>query len=82
MSRTVPSDGSTPTSEQNVFAPTLWLQLLVRRGRRDERGAALIEYVFLVALIAVVCLVAVAFFGSSTSSSFSSAGSHVAAAGH
>jgi len=82
MSRTVPPDGSTlPTSEHNVFAPTLWLQLLVRRGRRNERGAALIEYVFLVALIAIVCLVAVAFFGTSTSHSFSSAGSHIAAGG-
>lgn len=64
-----------------MSAATHWLFGLVRRSRGNDRGAALIEYVFLVALIAIVCLVAVAFFGTSTSHSFSSAGSHVAAGG-
>lgn len=43
----------------------------------DERGASLVEYALLVALIAIVCLVAVAFLGSSASSRFSSVGSSV-----
>ena len=41
----------------------------------SERGAAMVEYALLVALIAVVCLVAVAFLGTSTSHKFSSVGS-------
>lgn len=39
--------------------------------RTDDRGASLVEYALLVALIAVVCIVAVIFFGDETSSSFS-----------
>ena len=44
---------------------------------RDERGASLGEYALLVALIAVVCIVAIAFLGKSASSKFSSVGSSV-----
>ena len=42
------------------------------RQQRDERAASLVEYGFLVALIAIVCLVAILFFGEDTSESFSS----------
>lgn len=45
----------------------------VRRGPRDERGergASLVEYALLLALIAVVVFGAVAFFGSSTGGGF------------
>jgi len=44
-----------------------------------ERGASLVEYALLVALIAVVCLAAVAFLGQSASSRFSTVGSQIAA---
>ena len=44
----------------------------------DERGASLVEYALLVALIAVVCIVAIAFLGGSASSKFSTVGSAVA----
>lgn len=37
---------------------------IVRRG--DENGASLVEYGLMLALIAVVCFSAVAFFGSSS----------------
>jgi pilus assembly protein Flp/PilA len=37
----------------------------------DERGASLVEYALLLSLIAVVCLAAVTFLGSSASSSYS-----------
>jgi Flp pilus assembly pilin Flp len=47
----------------------------------DERGASLVEYAFLVGLIAIVCLVAILFLGSSTSSKFSTVGSQVSNAG-
>src|SRR5207302_2592570 len=53
--------------------------LRARLGR-DERGASLVEYALLVALIAVICLVAIAFFGKSASSKFSSVGSSVGSA--
>ncbi len=45
----------------------------------DERGASLVEYALLVALIAVVCIVAVTFLGKSASSKFSNVGSSIAA---
>jgi pilus assembly protein Flp/PilA len=45
----------------------------------NERGASLVEYALLVALIAVVCLVAIAFLGSSASQRFSNVGSAVGA---
>jgi len=50
-----------------------WLQARCR----TDRGASLVEYALLVALIAVVCIVAVMFLGKSASSKFSSVGSAV-----
>jgi pilus assembly protein Flp/PilA len=50
-------------------------------SRRDERGASLVEYALLLALIAVVCFVAVAVLGGSVSAKFSSNASAVAGAG-
>ena len=44
----------------------------------SDRGASLVEYALLVALIAVVCIVAVTFLGQAASSKFSSVGSAVA----
>jgi len=43
----------------------------------DERGASLVEYALLVALIAVVCIAAITFLGQSASSRFSNVGSAV-----
>ncbi len=48
------------------------------RFGQDERGASLVEYALLVALIAVVCIVAVTFLGKSASSKFSTVGSSIA----
>ncbi len=50
------------------------------RFGRTERGASMVEYALLVALIAVVCLAAVAFLGKSASSRFSNVGSAVGSA--
>ena len=50
---------------------------LVSRCKTD-RGASLVEYALLVALIAVVCIVAITFLGKKASSKFSSVGSAVA----
>ena len=43
----------------------------------DERGASLVEYALLVALIAVVCIVAITFLGTSASSKFDTVGSSI-----
>jgi Flp pilus assembly pilin Flp len=48
------------------------LHLLTLVPRRGERGASLVEYALLVALIALVCVAAVATFGSKTNSSYQS----------
>ena len=59
----------------------LWVLLArfrraVRVGHRaDEDGASLVEYALLVALIAVVCIVAVTLLGANASTKFSSVGS-------
>ena len=45
------------------------------RFARTERGASLVEYALLVALIAVVCIVAITFIGSRASDKFSEVGS-------
>ena len=56
--------------------PFIWHYLRARLSP-DERGASLVEYAFLVALIAIVCLVAIAFLGTSTSSKYSNIGSQL-----
>jgi pilus assembly protein Flp/PilA len=43
----------------------------------DEKGASLVEYALLVALIAVVCIAAVTLLGSNASSKFNSVGSSI-----
>ena len=44
---------------------------------RDERGASLVEYALLVALIAVVCIAAISFLGNRASSKFSGVASNL-----
>jgi pilus assembly protein Flp/PilA len=48
------------------------------KAHMDDRGASLVEYALLVALIAVVCIAAVTFLGTSASDNFSEVGSAVA----
>ncbi|HET7720764.1 MAG TPA: Flp family type IVb pilin [Acidimicrobiales bacterium] len=50
--------------------------LRARLGRDDE-GASLVEYALLLALIAMVCIIAVTFLGNETSEQFSEMGSHL-----
>jgi pilus assembly protein Flp/PilA len=51
-----------------------WLRA---RFSDTERGASLVEYALLVALIAVVCIVAITILGQNASTSFSSTGSAI-----
>ena len=48
---------------------------------RSERGASLVEYALLVALIAVVCIVALQLLGSSASTKLQSVGNSISSAG-
>ena len=48
-----------------------WLRA---RFSDSERGASLVEYALLVALIAVVCIVAIRILGQEANSSFASTG--------
>ena len=60
---------------------TYWQQhcapYLRARFGATERGASLVEYALLVALIAVVCIAAVTFLGKAASSKFSTVGSAI-----
>jgi pilus assembly protein Flp/PilA len=48
---------------------------------KSDRGASLVEYALLVALIAVVCIAAIGFLGRESQSSFNDTGSAIANAG-
>ena len=56
-------------------------QYIRARIETGERGASLIEYALLAALIAMVCLVAISYFGSATGGRLSSSGSSITNAG-
>jgi pilus assembly protein Flp/PilA len=47
------------------------MRKFLNRFRKDEQGAALVEYGMLVGLIAVICVVAVTTLGTEVSSAFS-----------
>ena len=55
----------------------LFARLQARLGTASERGAGMVEYGLLLALIAIVAMVAVKAFGSSVSSQFSTISSTV-----
>ncbi|MCD9622574.1 Flp family type IVb pilin [Rhabdothermincola salaria] len=50
-----------------------WLQARTK----SDRGASLVEYALLVALIAVVCIIAISFIGDSASDQFNEVGSEI-----
>ena len=51
-----------------------WLKA---RFTDSERGASLVEYALLVALIAVICIVAIGFLGGEAKSEFEGVGSSI-----
>lgn len=48
---------------------TTWTHLRARLARTGERGASLVEHLFVVGLIAIVCMTAVAYFGTQNNDS-------------
>lgn len=57
------------------------LRRLGRRLAHDDRGASLIEYCLLLALIALVCFGALTYFGNGSGNSVKSSCSDIATAG-
>ncbi len=53
-----------------MFTAYEFLATYLRARTEDDRGASLVEYALLVALIAVVCIVAVTLLGKNASSQF------------
>jgi pilus assembly protein Flp/PilA len=51
------------------------------RFAKNERGAALVEYALLLALIAVVCIVALTTLGDQAAEKFTDVGASIEAAG-
>ena len=64
----------------SAFNYSIWMRNRVVERMRDDRGGALVEYVFLASLIAVVCIVAVTFLGSSTSQRHTNSANQIIAA--
>jgi pilus assembly protein Flp/PilA len=61
-----------------MYAYLAWrLQSLRNRFSPTESGATLVEYALLVALIAVVCIIAVGLLGTNASTKFSTVGSAI-----
>jgi pilus assembly protein Flp/PilA len=52
---------------------------ITTRMRLNEKGASLVEYALLVALIAVVCIAAITLLGNNASTKFSRVGASIGA---
>jgi pilus assembly protein Flp/PilA len=76
-----PGDGESPPqfgSDTSMISTYEFLATWLRARFSDaERGASLVEYALLVALIAVVCIIAVRILGSEASETFSSTASNI-----
>jgi Flp pilus assembly pilin Flp len=62
----------------NLFVLRTWLQA---KFANDERGASMVEYILLVALIALAVIAAVVFLRDQVSSKFNDAGSKISTNG-
>ena len=63
----------------NFFVFKTWLET---KFAKDERGANLVEYILLVALIALAVIAAVIFLRGQVSSKFNEAGSKISSNGN
>jgi Flp pilus assembly pilin Flp len=62
----------------NLFIMRTWLQA---KFGKEERGASMVEYILLVALIALAVIAAVVFLRGQVQSKFSDAGSQLSNSG-
>ena len=68
------------SSEMNEVLESIEQELIVEETEKKERGASMVEYALLVALIAVISIVAIRTVGQQVSTNFSSIQSELAAA--
>lgn len=54
-----------------------YMRTMVRSRIANERGASLVEYALLVALIAVACIAAINFLGGNAKGKFNEVGSEI-----
>jgi Flp pilus assembly pilin Flp len=59
----------------NLFR--VWIQAWFHLGEHDEQGANLVEYIMLIAFIAIVVLVGVKVLGNTVSGQYSSSDSNL-----
>lgn len=68
----------------SAYINTIWLRNrivdMVRSRASDQRGAALIEYAFLLSFIVVVCVAAVTLLGSTNNASATRSATSITAA--
>jgi len=62
----------------NLFVTRTWLQA---KFAKDEKGASMVEYILLVALIALAVIAAVVFLKNQVNSKFNDAGSKLSSSG-
>jgi Flp pilus assembly pilin Flp len=62
----------------NLFVTRTWLQA---KFSKDEKGASMVEYILLVALIALAVIAAVVFLKNQVNSKFNDAGSKLSSSG-
>jgi Flp pilus assembly pilin Flp len=71
-------DQSLEDFDMNLFVLRTWLQ--AKLGREEE-GASMVEYILLVALIALAVIAAVVFLKDQVNSKFNQAGSQLSSSG-
>jgi pilus assembly protein Flp/PilA len=80
MLEATPHHAGVPSSQGDepmlLGSQFIWAWFISRRT--CERGASLVEYALLVALVALVCIAALVFLGTEVSSKYSHIGSGVA----
>src|SRR6478736_9755786 len=66
------------SSSMNLFVLRTWLEA---KFAKDERGASMVEYILLVALIALAVIAAVVFLKDQVNGKFNDAGSKLSSSG-
>ncbi len=74
MKYTEPHRGESPTKGDTTIMMDIFRYINARLNIQNERGAALVEYALLLALIAVVCIIALTTLGDKANDKFESIG--------
>jgi pilus assembly protein Flp/PilA len=69
--------GGNLTKEYEMLTTYEFVAAWLRTKTDSERGASLVEYALLLALIAVICIVALQFLGEKASENFNSVGTSI-----